>query len=199
MGKKLTDYTIRRVIIIVLFMLFTNPLFMVQTYMKVPDSQEYALDLIWTLQENGTDIHDGMFNTTIALQKEIETPIIALSFYISDKLNLFWLDESRHNNKRRSSEYIYKTYVDNEKNMLFLAVYDKLKVVRLSAILGICQTVGVCIILSFGAYLFTKITSDLVIDPIENMIERVKHITADPLSAIHEEEERILIDHIRSL
>lgn len=31
------------------------------------------------------------------------------------------------------------------------------------------------------------------------MIERVKHITADPLSAIHEEEERVLIDHIRHL
>lgn len=33
-GKKLTDYTIRKVIIIVLFMLFTNPLFMVDTYIK---------------------------------------------------------------------------------------------------------------------------------------------------------------------
>lgn len=31
------------------------------------------------------------------------------------------------------------------------------------------------------------------------MIERVKHITKDPLSAIHEEEERILIEHIKNL
>lgn len=39
----------------------------------------------------------------------------------------------------------------------------------------------------------------MVIDPIESMIERVKHISADPLSAVHEEEERVLIDHVRSL
>ena len=38
MGKKLTDFTIRKVIIIVLFMLFTNPLFMVDTYIKEPGS-----------------------------------------------------------------------------------------------------------------------------------------------------------------
>lgn len=31
------------------------------------------------------------------------------------------------------------------------------------------------------------------------MIERVKHITKDPLSAIHEEEERVLIDHIKNV
>ena len=69
--------------------------------------------------------------------------------------------------------------------MLFYAIYDKSQIRKLAAILGICQTIGVCIILSLGAYLFQKITSELIIDPIENMIERVKHITKDPLSAIH--------------
>jgi hypothetical protein len=69
--------------------------------------------------------------------------------------------------------------------------------VELQAILGLCQTFGVCIILSSGAYFFSKNTSDLVIDPIENMIERVNHITSDPLSAVHDEEERLLIDAIK--
>ena len=57
--------------------------------------------------------------------------------------------------------------------MLFYAIYDKSQIRKLAAILGICQTIGVCIILSLGAYLFQKITSELIIDPIENMIERV--------------------------
>lgn len=69
--------------------------------------------------------------------------------------------------------------------------------VQLSAVLGLIQTVGVCIILAFGAYFFSKITNDLVIEPIEKMIERVKHITSDPLSAIQEEEERLLIENIK--
>ena len=68
---------------------------------------------------------------------------------------------------------------------------------NLSAICGLCQTFGVCIILFFGAYFFSKITSDLVIDPIEAMIERVNTITKDPLSAVHEEEERLLIEALR--
>lgn len=32
-------------------MLFTNPLFMVQTYIKDPDSKNYALDLLWKLEQ----------------------------------------------------------------------------------------------------------------------------------------------------
>ena len=35
-----------------------------------------------------------------------------------------------------------------------------------------------------------------MIDPIENMLERVKHISSDPLSAIQEEEERVLIQEL---
>ena len=75
------------------------------------------------------------------------------------------------------------------------AIHDKKWMVELSATLGLIQTFGICIILSFGAYFFSKITNDLVIEPIENMIERVKHITDDPLSAVHEEEERLLIQY----
>lgn len=49
-------------------------------------------------------------------------------------------------------------------------------------------------ILTAGALMFQKITSDLVIKPIEHMIERVNHISKDPLKAAHEEEERLLFE-----
>ena len=117
------------------------------------------------------------------------------------QLNHFWVDYSRHNDQRRSMEYYYtQRHMNiNGKDILYFAVYDKDETMQLSAVLGICQTIGVCIILSLGAYLFTNLTSNMVIDPIEKMMERVKHITNDPLSAVHEEEERVLIDHLRSL
>jgi hypothetical protein len=41
---------------------------------------------------------------------------------------------------------------------------------------------------------FTKITSDYVLVPIEDMIEKIKRITNDPLAAAYEEEERILYE-----
>ena len=67
---------------------------------------------------------------------------------------------------------------------------------ELSAKLGILQTVGVCLILSISSHFFSKITYKLVIDPIENMLERVNHITSDPLKAVQEEEERLLIEEL---
>lgn len=45
-GKKLTDFTLRKVIFIVLLMLFTNPLFMIHTYEVNPESMRYGIDLL---------------------------------------------------------------------------------------------------------------------------------------------------------
>ena len=45
-GKKLTDFTLRKVIFIVLLMLFTNPLFTIQSYITDPDSLNFGLDII---------------------------------------------------------------------------------------------------------------------------------------------------------
>lgn len=55
-----------------------------------------------------------------------------------------------------------------------MAVYDVRSTVQLGAGLSLIQTFIVCIILSAGALVFQKITNDLVINPIEHMIERVK-------------------------
>ena len=45
-GKKLTDFTLRKVILIVLVMLFTNPLFMIQSYITDPSSLNFGLDIL---------------------------------------------------------------------------------------------------------------------------------------------------------
>ncbi len=44
--------------------------------------------------------------------------------------------------------------------------------------------------------LFSKLTTDLVITPIENMIKKVQAITRDPLKAAHDEEEKLLIEEL---
>jgi len=51
-------------------------------------------------------------------------------------------------------------------------------------------------VLAIGAMIFSKLTTDLVISPIEDMVSRVNNITADPLKAAHEEEERILFEEL---
>lgn len=140
-----------------------------------------------------------MFDETVQFQKTINTPLVALVFILPGEKPLFWQSDKLDYGGYRAKEFLFvtsKLQCPKGENIYF-GVYDKKWMVELSATLGLCQTFGVCIILSSGAYFFSKITSDLVIDPIENMIERVKHITSDPLSAVHEEEERLLIDAIK--
>lgn len=45
-GKKLSDLTTRRVIILVLAMLFSVPLFSTSTYLEDPTSYEYGLAML---------------------------------------------------------------------------------------------------------------------------------------------------------
>jgi hypothetical protein len=63
--------------------------------------------------------------------------------------------------------------------------------------MGLANTFMVCVILGAGAMIFSKITTDLVIHPIENMIEKINKITADPLAAHYEEEEKLLLEELQ--
>ena len=79
-GKMLTDYTLRKVILIVLLMLFTNPLFMVQTYVSEPNSFNYGLDLLAKAQATSkTALSTKFFDDYIEMYQRIEeTPLIFL-------------------------------------------------------------------------------------------------------------------------
>jgi len=50
------------------------------------------------------------------------------------------------------------------------------------------QTTIVCIILLVASLLLTKTTSELIINPIENMIMKVQAIAKNPIKAAQEEE-----------
>lgn len=94
MGKKLTDYTTRKVIIIILVMLFTNPIFMVETYVKEPNSQEYALQLLSVLDTKGTHQHERIFNLIVDLQKDIDTPMVAYTVIGPAYKRLTWQNDA---------------------------------------------------------------------------------------------------------
>jgi len=59
----------------------------------------------------------------------------------------------------------------------------------MSAILGILTTFFVCIVLATGSLTLSKVTQDLVLNPIEDMITKVKKITENPIQAAQEAEE----------
>jgi len=45
-GKKLSDITTRKVIVLVLIMLFSSVIFKTNTYLEEPDSYDYGLSLV---------------------------------------------------------------------------------------------------------------------------------------------------------
>jgi hypothetical protein len=57
-------------------------------------------------------------------------------------------------------------------------------------------TFMICFVLGAGTMFFSKLTTDLVVLPIENMIKKVEAITKDPLKAAHDEEERLLLEEL---
>ena len=69
-----------------------------------------------------------------------------------------------------------------------MAVYDIRGTTWLEAVLGIATTFLVCGILLSGSLLLNRITQQLVVEPIENMLQTVKRISENPLKAVQEEE-----------
>jgi len=101
-------------------------------------------------------------------------------------------------NLRTSEKEVALLEAEDESSEIYMAIYDLRSIVRLQAVLGIFTTILVCGVLGSGAMFFSKLTTDLVISPIEDMVQRVNDITNDPLAAAHAEEERMLFEELEA-
>ena len=114
----------------------------------------------------------------VELQKDLElTPLIRL--YVKstpDCEPLEWVNQDINYKELRSAEKeiasIELPQVDGQ-DPIFLAVYSNLATSQLEAGLGIATTCVVVVFLGIGAAIFSRITNDLVITPIEEMIDKV--------------------------
>ena len=72
-------------------------------------------------------------------------------------------------------------------NVVFMASYSTRAHTVYEAATNIGRTVFVCLVLSMASIYFTKDAQNLVVDPLERMIEKVKLISRNPLAAATEE------------
>jgi len=172
-GKKLSDLTTRRVIILVLAMLLSVPIFTVSTYIPELNSFQFGLTLL-SRYENNTAGFNFVFDKYVEEQRKIRTPIILLNAE-----GVIWQDDSVNPDDLRTSE----KEIVSAKEGDYVSIYDLRKNTKLQAALSICITIFVCFILASGALLFSKEANDLVIAPIEQMIQKVNRIAANPLEA----------------
>lgn len=77
-----------------------------------------------------------------------------------------------------------KSFFEEHAEWQFVFVYDIRKYVQWEAALGIVQTVFIVMVLAIGAFLFSRDVENLVLQPIERMINKVEKIRQDPLYAI---------------
>ena len=107
----------------------------------------------------------------------------------------FWSDGTDLSELRVEEKLV--TYFEAEvtgddgetEDVVSVAVHDMRYDTKLAAILGIVTTLAICTVLAMGSLLLSKVTQDLVLGPIEEMITKVKEITANPIQAAQVAEE----------
>ena len=65
----------------------------------------------------------------------------------------------------------------SKNGITFKAVYSIQKQVKLDSTINILRTLFICVVLSVASFYFTKDAQELVLDPLERMIEKVKIIS----------------------
>ena len=70
---------------------------------------------------------------------------------------------------------------DNSDNVLI--ILDGRKVATTQALINICRTVFVCLVLTLGALWFSQDVNEIALQPLEKMIEKVNRIASNPIAA----------------
>jgi hypothetical protein len=132
-GKKLSDLTTRRVIVIVLIMMFSVPVLSLDTYITDPNFFNYGLSLIQNFSSNkGGTGWNLAFNTFVNEASEPRNPMLSLN---ADDYTTY--DKPGTNlGDLRTIEILVGTY-DSDK---YVSVHDNRKDIQLGAGLGIGRT-----------------------------------------------------------
>jgi nitrate/nitrite-specific signal transduction histidine kinase len=119
----------------------------------------------------------------ITTSKETKNPVLYVNadgvIYTDPKVNVDSL---------RSVEKELVSFKNNETGKEYAVVFDMRKQTKLAAALGMGVTFVVMIVLALGSLALTRITYELVVTPIEAMMDKVKRIGENPLKAAAEEE-----------
>jgi hypothetical protein len=125
------------------------------------------------------DYHTGLRVNLIYLK------ISGILYYPTDSNNEFYYETLR-----TSALTFYSASMDDIEGV---AIANGTGDEELNAILSIVRTIFVSIVLSTAAVLFSKDVQDLVLTPVERMLETVKRIAENPLKAANEEENQAFI------
>jgi len=145
-GKKLSDLTTRRVIILVLSMMFSIPFLSLNTYKSQNNSYTYGLDLINSFPPDSAGFNTT-FDTYVSEHAEIVSPAVAVNAYDKE-----WLKPDFLLSSLRSTEYELASTGDNNE---LSSVFDIRYTNRIDAGLSLIRTIFICFVLAGGALFFS--------------------------------------------
>ena len=123
MGEKLSDLTTKRVITIVLSILFSIPIFALETYREDNVSLDNGLQIIdfWR-QSNNDNLTRALFAGYLDLHKDLRNPVIFVSANISKDCCSFPENSSLEIviRKMRKADYQYYSYASEKYVLSFL-------------------------------------------------------------------------------
>lgn len=172
-GKKMSEVTMKRLIVIVLTLLFILPLLDSSFYYTEMYSWDFGVSELESFLNDGG--FDQVKDRFLTYHEGDLRPVVYLEY--TDKTGTFtWESDSSYTSLRYN-----EIYFASSTNVI--SIFDLRYDTKLTSLLNIFMTIFVCIVLTLGAIYFTKDSEDLVIKPIEKMIERVKVIAKNPIAA----------------
>jgi len=192
-GQKLSDLTAKKVIILILGMMFCLPLFTTTMYEADNTSYEYALMRLNNSLISGTNL-DEVWDEFIAEHADQRDPLAYLEI-----INFRTWESTSPSDLRSEEKRIVVLDTTTGSRYYVWAVQDTRTSSRIQAGLNIARTVFICIVLTIACFLFSKDANDLVLGPIENMTQKIKRMIEDPLGAAQEAElDQFIIEKIKS-
>jgi len=181
-GKTISDGFTKKVIFIVILNLLVVPLLTGDSWINTTRSYVGDVEMIQAMWANDTiersDI-DELVRDVIARHLNSHTPILYIRM---PNGTVVYQTEPDYTSLRSTA--VDEVGNDTPPEMLLVAdirIYNKV-----TDGTNIGRTIFVCLILGFGAWLFSKDTNSLVLRPLERMIEKVNRIAVAPLSAKRE-------------
>ncbi|EAR97901.3 cation channel family protein (macronuclear) [Tetrahymena thermophila SB210] len=195
-GKTLSDKTTQKVIIIVLAILISVPLFTLSTYQDPIDSFGPSLSLIYNSQFMSPGIFDLTVQNYIDFHTAYRNPLILLMI---GNVEYFPKDPNAVDyNNMREDDYTYYTYSDDSGNVLITSISSQRQSNIINSILSIVRTVTIAIILTVAAVQFNNDVELYLLEPIEAMLKKVTRIAENPLEAAQmEEKEEFAIEQLK--
>ena len=190
-GQKLSEITTKRIIILILGMMFFLPLFSTNMYVLENTSYEYGLMRIDATADDPMEL-DRAWGKFIDAHANLFNPVVYVEIIGLRKWQGMNPDDLRPEERR------YYVLPQNTGSRYFSwAVEDLRPSTRIQAGLNMARTIFICVVLTVSGLLFSKDANDLVIGPIENMTNKIKKMIENPLDAAQDAElDEMIIEEV---